>query len=56
MELSKEDNPILVPFAHIRAKLPHLANKCAISQIRFEINFVDSIDNLNCQKCKKENC
>ncbi len=40
-----------IAFAHIKAKLPHLADRCQNARIKFEngkftVNFADSIDTL----------
>ena len=41
-----------IAFAHIKAKMPHLANKCNAARIefkdgRFLVHFADDLDNLN---------
>jgi hypothetical protein len=40
-----------IAFAHIKAKMPHLANKCHAAKIefadgKFVVSFADSLDNL----------
>ncbi len=42
-----------IAFAHIKVKMPHLADKCNAAKIeftdgKFVVCFADNIDNLNC--------
>ena len=41
-----------IAFAHIKAKMPHLADKCNVARIEFKdgklvVYFADNLDNLN---------
>jgi hypothetical protein len=41
-----------IAFAHIKARMPHLANKCHAAKIEFAdgkfiVSFADSLDNLS---------